>query len=74
MFGVTVNLQAVAYAATVEEHVNAARESGAKTLAAIAAYLNEHSIPSREGKRWHPSNVARTVRRLRECEKIRGYG
>lgn len=57
--------ETVAYAATIEEHVSAARASGAKTLTAIAAYLNDHSIPSREGKRWHPSNVSRTVRRLR---------
>jgi DNA invertase Pin-like site-specific DNA recombinase len=56
--------EAVAYAATIEEHVSAARVSGAKTLTAIAAYLNERGVPSREGKRWHPSNVARTVRRL----------
>lgn len=62
--------EAVAWAATIEEHVRAARASGAKTLTAIAAYLNTHSIPSREGKRWHPSNVARTVRRLREAESI----
>jgi DNA invertase Pin-like site-specific DNA recombinase len=58
--------EAVAYAATIEEHVSAARASGAKTLTAIAAYLNAHGIPSREGKRWHPSNVARTVRRLQQ--------
>ena len=32
--------EAVAYAATIEEHVRAARASGAKTLTAIAADLN----------------------------------
>jgi DNA invertase Pin-like site-specific DNA recombinase len=58
--------EAVAWATTVEEYVNAARASGAKTLTAIAAYLNDHAIPSREGKLWHPSSVSRTVRRLRE--------
>ena len=58
--------EAVAYAATIEQHVRAARASGAKTLTAIAAYLNQHGIPSREGQRWHPSNVARAVRRLME--------
>ena len=58
--------EAVAYAATIEEHVNSARASGATTLTAIAAYLNDHAIPSREGKLWHPSNVARVVRRLSE--------
>ena len=58
--------EAVAWTETVAEHVQAARMSGAKTLTTIAAYLNMHGVPSREGKRWHPSNVARTVGRLRE--------
>jgi DNA invertase Pin-like site-specific DNA recombinase len=61
--------EAVAWTETVAEHVQAARMSGAKTLTAIAAYLNENGVPSREGKRWHASNVARTVRRLREAER-----
>ena len=56
--------EAVAWTKTVAEHINAARASGAKTLTAIAAYLNTPGIPSREGKRWHPSNVARVVKRL----------
>ena len=59
---------AVAYAATIEQHVQAARVAGAKTLTAIAAHLNTHGVPSREGQRWHPSSVLRTVRRLREME------
>lgn len=58
---------AVAYTATIEEHVRAARASGAKTLTAIAAHLNMHGIPSREGKLWHPSNVARAIKRLNEA-------
>ncbi len=58
--------EAVAWTETVAEHVQAARASGAKTLTAIAVYLNAHAIPSREGKLWHPSNVARAVRRLQE--------
>src|SRR5271155_3953004 len=62
--------EAVAWAATVQEHMDAARVSGAKTLAAIAAYLNMHGVPSREGKRWHPSNVSRTIGRLRETSRI----
>ena len=63
------NRDAVAYAATIEEHVSAARASGDKTLTAIAAYLNDHAVPSREGKLWHPSSVSRTVRRLREIKR-----
>jgi DNA invertase Pin-like site-specific DNA recombinase len=61
--------EAVAYATTIEEHVNSARASGAKTLTAIAAYLNEHAVPAREGKLWHPSSVSRTVRRLRKITR-----
>jgi DNA invertase Pin-like site-specific DNA recombinase len=61
---------AVTYAATIEAHVQAARASGAKTLTAIAAYLNESGIPSREGQRWHPSSVSRTVKRLSEANTI----
>jgi hypothetical protein len=61
--------EAVAYAATIEAHVRAARASGAKTLTAIAAYLNAYGVPSREGKLWHPSSVSRTVRRLDDAAK-----
>jgi hypothetical protein len=57
---------AYVWAATIEEHVHAARASGAKTLTAIAAYLNTRGVPSREGKRWHPSSVSRTVKRLKD--------
>jgi DNA invertase Pin-like site-specific DNA recombinase len=57
---------AIAWAATIEEHVTAARASGAKTITAIAAYLNAHGVPSREGKHWHPSNMARAVKRLEQ--------
>jgi len=56
---------AVIYAETMKEHVEAARASGAKTLTAIADWLNDHGVPSREGKHWHPSNVARLVRRMK---------
>ncbi len=62
--------EAVAWTQTVAGHVEAARASGAKTLTAIAAYLNAHAIPSREGKLWHPSSVSRAVRRLREAESV----
>jgi DNA invertase Pin-like site-specific DNA recombinase len=58
--------EAVAYTATIEEHVRGALASGAKTLTAIADYLNDHAVPSREGKRWHPSSVSRTIRRLQQ--------
>jgi DNA invertase Pin-like site-specific DNA recombinase len=55
---------AVAYAATIAVHIDAARAAGAKTLSAIAAHMNERSIPSREGARWHASSISRTVKRL----------
>ena len=56
---------AVAYAATLKEHVRVAEAPGAKTLTAIAVWLNQNGVPSREGKRWHHSFVARNVRRLK---------
>jgi len=56
---------AVVYAEGLRVQVEAARASGAHTLTAIANWLNEHGVPSREGKHWHPSNVARLVRRLK---------
>ncbi len=59
---------AVAYAGTIAGHVEAARAAGANTLTAIAVYLNDHGVPSREGQRWHPSSVSRTVSRLREID------
>ena len=42
-----------------------AEAPGAKTLTAIAVWLNQNGVPSREGKRWHHSFVARNVRRLK---------
>lgn len=31
---------------------------------AIAAWLNDHQVPSREGAKWHPHSVARVMNRL----------
>jgi hypothetical protein len=60
--------EAIAYAATIAEHVQAARASGAKTLTAIAAYLNEKGMPSRQGARWRAHSVARVMKRMKETE------
>jgi DNA invertase Pin-like site-specific DNA recombinase len=57
---------AVAYAATIAPYIDAARASGARTLTAIAAWLNDHGIPSRQGARWHAHSVASVIERLRE--------
>jgi hypothetical protein len=56
--------EAVIYASTIAEHVHAARASGAKTLTAIAAYLNEKGVPSRQNRRWHAHSVARVIGRM----------
>ena len=58
---------AVAYAVTIAGHVEAARASGAKTLTAITAWLNDHGIASRQNAKWHAHSVARVVRRMREA-------
>ena len=63
--------EAVAYAATVADHIHAARASGARTLTAIAAYLNDHGVPSRQNARWHAHSVARVVKRMRQAEHLR---
>lgn len=56
--------EATAYAMEIREAVMAAIDGGASTTRRIADHLNMASIPSREGGRWHPANVARVLRRL----------
>ncbi|MDR5727946.1 MAG: recombinase family protein [Terriglobia bacterium] len=56
---------ATAYAATLQEAIAVATDAGARTTRRIADHLNAVDIPSRQGGRWHPSNVARVLRRLR---------
>ena len=56
--------EAVAYAETLRDAVTGAMQSGACTTREIADYLNVSSVPSRQGQKWHPSSVARILRRL----------
>jgi len=56
---------AAKYAEGLREAFKAASEAGARTTQQIANYLNARGIPSREGGRWHPANVARVLSRLR---------
>ena len=56
---------ATAYAATLQDAITTATNAGARTTQQIADHLNAVGIPSRQGGRWHPANVARVLRRLR---------
>lgn len=55
---------ATAFALTLAPHITAARSSGAKTLRALADYLNAAGVPTREGSTWYPASVGLVVKRL----------
>lgn len=56
--------EATAYAFEVQDAIIAATWAGAHTTRGIADHLNAAAIPSRQGGRWYPANVARVLRRL----------
>jgi DNA invertase Pin-like site-specific DNA recombinase len=56
--------EATAYALEVQGAINVALDKGAHTTRQIADSLNSTGFPSRQGGRWHPASVARTLRRL----------
>ena len=56
--------EAIAYAETLRDAVNAAIQTGARTTREIAEHLNAAGVPSRQGGRWYPASVARVVKRL----------
>ena len=56
--------EAVAYAERVRAAIDSATIAGAHTTREMAEHLNAAGIPSRQGGRWHPANVARVLRRL----------
>lgn len=56
--------KATEYANQIAPAFLMARQAGAVTTRQIADRLNEMGVPSRQGGRWHPANVARTIRRL----------
>jgi len=57
-------VSAAAYAQTIRDAFEVAIDRGARTTRQIADCLNHDGIPSRQGGRWHPASVARTLRRL----------
>ncbi len=59
--------EATAHAVQLHPIVVAAIQAGARSTRQIADHLNAAGIPSRQGGRWHPANVARTLRRLNLC-------
>jgi DNA invertase Pin-like site-specific DNA recombinase len=55
---------ASAYAQEVRGAFWEALAAGNRTTRSIADWLNHAGVPSRQGGRWHPASVARTLRRL----------
>jgi DNA invertase Pin-like site-specific DNA recombinase len=55
--------EATEYAHQIAPAFLAAKQAGAMTARQIADHLNVMGVPSRQGGRWHPANVARTLRR-----------
>lgn len=68
--GATANrMRAVDRAADLAPTIAEIREAGAKTLAAIAAGLNDAGIPTPRGQgTWSPAQVKRTLDAMREAE------
>ena len=64
MLALQYKAEAGSYALALQGAILAAKGTGAKTTREIAEKLNEGSIPSRQGCRWHPASVARVLRRL----------
>jgi DNA invertase Pin-like site-specific DNA recombinase len=55
---------AMDFAETLRPHVNAARESGVRTLTGIGDYLTAKGVRTSSGGKWHPSTVQRLLHRL----------
>ena len=56
--------EATAHALTISHAISAAMGAGGRSTRQIAEYLNASGLSSRQGGRWHPSSVARVMRRL----------
>ena len=56
------------FAAKLIPVVQAIRDTGATTLRAVSAALNERGIRSARGGRWHPSSVANLLAHARVSE------
>ena len=52
------------FAEELRLQIQAAWDGGLVTHRAIANFLNDHSVPTREGGRWHPASVGRVIGRL----------
>ena len=58
------------FAFTIQPAIKAARESGASTLAEIAAHLNSRGLRTRQGAEWHPMTVSRAIRRMSAASEL----
>jgi DNA invertase Pin-like site-specific DNA recombinase len=55
---------AASFASGLTDEVERAQASGVHTCRALARWLNENGIRSREGQSWHAASAARLLRRL----------
>ena len=56
--------EAAAHALSLASNIGDAYRAGHTTLRAIAGYLRDQGIPTRDGGDWHPATVQRLIRRL----------
>jgi DNA invertase Pin-like site-specific DNA recombinase len=56
--------EAAAHALSLAPHIEDAYREGRTTLRAIAEYLRDQDVPTRDGGDWHPATVQRLIRRL----------
>ncbi len=62
---VALRAKAANHAEMMREGVEAARESGASTLAEVASFLNSEGFTTSRGGVWHPSTVRSLLQRLK---------
>ena len=62
--------QAIEHVRQIAPAFAAAQSEGAKTTRQVAAWLNRKGVPSRQGCRWHPANVARAFKRLAIVQRL----
>lgn len=56
--------EATTHALSVAPNISDAYRAGHTTLRAIAEYLHDQGVPTRDGGDWHPATVQRLIRRL----------
>lgn len=57
-------------AALIADTVAEIQNAGSSTLRGIADELNRRSVPTAQGKEWHPTSVSRLLKRLEASESL----